>query len=52
MAVALNVSISFLKATKAGDKLVAEPKEKHAGGRVALYDITVRDEQTGCLYQP
>ena len=52
MAVALNVSISFLKATKAGDKLVAEAKEKHAGGRVALYDITVRDEQTGCLFQP
>ncbi len=49
IAVALNVSISFLKATKTGDKLVAEAKEKHTGGRVALYDITVRDEQTGEL---
>ena len=49
IAVALNVSISFLKASKPGDKLVAEAKEKHAGGRVALYDITVRDEQTGEL---
>ncbi|MDI6687145.1 MAG: hotdog fold thioesterase [Desulfobacterales bacterium] len=49
MAVALNVSISFLKATKAGDKLVAEANENHAGSRMALYDITVRDEQTGEL---
>ena len=49
IAVALNVSISFLKASKPGDKLVAEAKEGHVGGRVALYDITVRDEQTGEL---
>ena len=49
MAVALNVGISFLKASKPGDKLVAEAKEGHVGGRVALYDITVRDEQTGEL---
>lgn len=37
MAVALNVSISFLKATKAGGKLVAEAKEKHEGGKVATH---------------
>ena len=49
MAVALNVGISFLKASKPGDKLVAEAKEGHVGGRVALYDITVRDDQTGKL---
>ena len=49
MAVALNVGINFLKATKPGDQLVAEAKEEHIGGRVALYDITVRDEQTGGL---
>ena len=49
MAVALNVGINFLKATKPGDQLVAEAKEEHIGGRVALYDITVRDEQTGEL---
>lgn len=49
MAVALNVGINFLKATKPGDQLVAEAKEEHIGGRVALYGITVRDEQTGEL---
>lgn len=49
IAVALNVGINFLKATKPGDQLVAEAKEEHIGGRVALYDITVRDEQTGEL---
>ncbi len=49
MAVALNVGINFLKASKPGDQLVAEAKEEHIGGRVALYDITVCDEQTGEL---
>jgi len=49
MTVALNVDISFLKASKPGDQLVAEAKEVHVGGRTALYDITVRDEQTGEL---
>jgi len=48
-AVALNVDISFLKATKPGDQLVAEAKEVHAGGRTALYDITVHNAQTGEL---
>jgi acyl-CoA thioesterase len=49
MTVALNVDISFLKATKPGDQLVAEAREVHAGARTALYDITVRDELTGEL---
>ena len=48
-AVALNVGICFLRASKAGDRLVAEAKEKHAGGRTALYDITIRDQHTGAL---
>ena len=48
-AVALNVSISFLKATKAGDQLVAEAREQHLGGRTALYEITVTERQTGQL---
>jgi acyl-CoA thioesterase len=48
-AVALNVGITFMKATKAGDRLVAETKEQSAAGPVALYDITVRDERTGEL---
>ena len=49
VAVALSVGISFLKATKPGDRLVAEAREEHAGGRTALYDISVRDEQSGEL---
>lgn len=49
VAVALNVGINFLKATKPGDQLVAEAKEEFVGGRTALYEITVRDEQTGEL---
>ncbi|MEJ2038690.1 MAG: hotdog fold thioesterase [Desulfosarcinaceae bacterium] len=47
-AVALNVAINFLKATGAGDVLVAEAVEQHVAGPTALYDITVRD-QTGTL---
>ena len=48
-AVALNVSISFLKATKAGDQLLAEAREQHLGGRTALYEITVTEQKTGQL---
>ena len=46
-AVALNVSISFLRASKPGDQLVAEAKEVHAGGPIALYEINVSNLQTG-----
>jgi acyl-CoA thioesterase len=42
-AVALQVSISFLRATKAGDHLVAEAKEVNLGGKTALYDIVVME---------
>ena len=49
VAVALNVSISFLRACRAGDHLVAEAREEHAGGRTALYAITVRDGKSGEL---
>ena len=48
-AVALTVGINFLKACEPGDRLVAEAVEQHAGGRTALYDITVKDERTGEL---
>ena len=48
-AVALNVNISFLKATQVGDQLVAEAKELKAGGRTALYDIIVTEQQSGEL---
>jgi acyl-CoA thioesterase len=46
-AVALNVSITYLRASKAGDVLVAEAKETQANGPIALYDIAITDRQTG-----
>ena len=49
IAVAMNVSISFLKASRPGDQLVAEANEKHLGGKTALYDITVVEEKSGEL---
>lgn len=48
-AVALNVAISYLKASTSGDRLVAEAREQHTSGPTALYDITIRDERTGEL---
>ena len=48
-AVALNANISFLKATKPGDELVAEAEEQHVGGRTALYEITVIEQRSGEL---
>jgi acyl-CoA thioesterase len=48
-AVALNVAISYLKASRAGDRLVAEAVEQHTSGPTALYDITIRDDRTGEL---
>ncbi len=48
-AVALNVDICFLRASKPGDILVAEAKEQFAGGPTALYDITVKNQETGEL---
>jgi acyl-CoA thioesterase len=44
VAVALNVSICFLNPSKVGDRLVAEAKECHLGGRTGLYEITVTEE--------
>jgi acyl-CoA thioesterase len=48
-AVALNVAINFLSETRPGDRLVAEAREEHVGGRTALYSITVREEKSGRL---
>lgn len=48
-AVALNVGINFLKATKSGDRLIAEAIEQTAAGPIALYEITIRDERSGDL---
>jgi acyl-CoA thioesterase len=49
VAVALNVSICFLNPSKVGDRLVAEAKECHLGGRTGLYEITVVEEGAGTL---
>lgn len=48
-ALALNVAISFLRATQAGDHLVAEAREVHLGGATALYDIVVTEAESGQL---
>jgi acyl-CoA thioesterase len=48
-AVALNVGITFMKATSAGDRLVAEATEQADAGPVALYDIAIKDDRTGDL---
>ncbi len=47
IAVALNVSICFLKPSYPGDHLVAEAKEEHKGRRTALYNIKIFNEKTG-----
>jgi acyl-CoA thioesterase len=52
VAVALNVSISFLKAP-GREVLTADAREVTLGGRIATYTITVRDEagDTVALFQ-
>ncbi len=49
VAVALNVSICFLKPSFAGDHLVAEAKEEHNGRRISLYDIKIYNKKTNEL---
>lgn len=49
IAVALNVSICFLKPSYPGDHLVAEAKEEHSGRRTALYSIKIFNKNTGEL---
>jgi acyl-CoA thioesterase len=48
-AVALNVGITFMKATGVGDRLVAEATEQSDAGPIALYDISIKDDRTGDL---
>lgn len=48
-AVALNISISYLRAATIGQRLIAEAREVHPGGRTGLYEITVSDADTGEL---
>ena len=48
-AVALNMTISFLRATQAGDILVAEAQEQALNGPIGVYDITVVEQNSGEL---
>jgi len=48
-AVALDMTTSYLRATRAGDRLVAEAKEVHLTRRTGLYEITVSVAETGEL---
>lgn len=48
-AVALNISVSFLRPTGVGDHLVAEAREIEAAGSTALYTITVTEHKSSQL---
>lgn len=45
LSVALDTSITFTKATKPGDVLVAEAKELHNGRSTGLYHITITNQK-------
>lgn len=45
LALALEMSISFLRAVSSGKRIVAEAREEHLGKRTATYIITVTDEE-------
>ena len=45
-ALALNVSISFLRPTGVGDHLIAEAREVQLGGATALYEIVVTERSS------
>lgn len=44
-AVAVNVNINFIRASKPGDILTATAREEHLGRRTASYRIQVEDQQ-------
>ncbi len=48
-AVALNVNISFIRATRAGDHLTAEAKEVSLSKSTALYDIIITETNSNQL---
>jgi acyl-CoA thioesterase len=48
-AVALTVSICYLRASKKGDRLVAVAREKYLGGPTGLYEITITEEKSGAI---
>ncbi|MCB8945982.1 MAG: hotdog fold thioesterase [Ardenticatenaceae bacterium] len=48
-AVALNMTISFLRATQAGDTLIAEAQEQALNGPIGTYHITIIEQNSGEL---
>jgi acyl-CoA thioesterase len=51
--VALDVSITFTRPAKAGDRLFVEAKEVHLGNKTGLYDIRTTNEngELVCLFK-
>ena len=47
VAVALNISINYLKSACAGDILIAEAREMSRSNKIASYSITVKNETSG-----
>lgn len=43
-AVAVNVNINFIRASRPGDTLIATATEEHLGRRTASYRVTVEDQ--------
>ncbi len=46
---ALNLSINYHRATRPGERLIAEARERHRGGRICSYEIEVRDGEEGLV---
>jgi acyl-CoA thioesterase len=44
VAVAIHCGISYFKAVQPGAMLIATGTERHAGGAIAEYDISIRDD--------
>lgn len=45
LSVALDVTISFIRAVKEGEAMYAEAKEVHCGNRTSFYDVTITNEK-------
>jgi acyl-CoA thioesterase len=45
LSVALDVTISFTKSAKVGDKLFVEAKEMYLGHKTSIYDVKTTNEQ-------
>lgn len=45
LSVALDVHISYLRASKPGNRMTIEAQEMHTGNRTSFYDITVSNDK-------